>query len=123
MPEQRFTGEIRTPVAQQGRRFTNWLPRRVPHQRQTVLTHGIGHNAHRLCSQWCQRRNRRRHFTFALQLAKGFTNLLDHRTAVDVADHNQGHGIRGVPFLVEGFYLLDVDRLFNRLGRIVAQQR
>ena len=121
VPEQRFTRQIGTPVAQHRRGLADGLPGVIPHDGEAILTHGVRHNADRLCTQRRERRNRGWCFTLAFQITKCFVDLLHHRAAVHVTDHDQRHRIRGVPLLVERFYLFGVYRLFQRFGRVMSQ--
>ena len=123
MPEQRLTRQIVTPVALQSHRVANRLPRGIPHDRQLILTHRPGHDAHRCRRERRQRRHRRRRFAFALQLAKGLVDLLRHAAAIDVPHHDQRHGIRGIPFLIERLQLGNIDRFFQRGAWIMSQHR
>ena len=123
VPEQRLTRQIRTPVAQQRGGFSDRLPGGIPHHGEPVLTHGISGDADWLCPQRRERRDRSRRFTLAFQLAEGFVDLLNHRAAIHIPDHDQRHRVRGVPFLIERFYLFGIDRLFQRLCRVVPKQR
>ena len=123
MPEQRLTRQIVTPVALQSHRVANRLPRGIPHDRQLILTHRFGHDAHRRRRERRQRRHRRRRFAFAFQLTEGLVDLLRHAAAIDVTHHDQRHGIRGIPFLIERLQLSNIDRFFQRGARIMSQHR
>ncbi len=123
MPEQRFTRQIGTPVAQQRGGFTDRLPGGIPHHGEPILTHGVSGDADRLGTQRRERRDGGWRFTLAFQLAEGFVDLLYHRAAVHIPDHDQRHRVRGVPFLIERFYLFGIHRLFQWLCRIVSKQR
>lgn len=75
MPEQRLSGKIATPVAEQALRIANRMPRRIPHDRQRILLHLLADQAYRLLRQRRQRRHRGRGFTFALQRRERLVDL------------------------------------------------
>ncbi len=104
------SGKIATPVAEQALRIANRMPAANPHMIDSVSRFTCSLIAYRLLRQRRQRRHRGRGFTFALQRRERLVDLFARAAAVHLADHEQRHGVRGIPLLIEFLQLLEIDR-------------